>query len=75
MSAGIVVEHKESGVRYAISKRNFNEKEHKEIRDLKPGETVRGFKPLAKEPLGGKAAVEPTPKPEGSSPEGTKATK
>ena len=52
MANGIVVDHKESGVRYAISERNFNHKVHTKIRDLKPGETVLGFKPLRKGALG-----------------------
>ena len=47
--SGIVVDHKEAGVRYAISERNFNEKVHVKVRDLKPGETVLGFRP---KPLG-----------------------
>ena len=52
MSQGIVVDHKESGVRYAISQANFNSKVHTKVRDLKPGETVLGFAPRRKEPLG-----------------------
>jgi hypothetical protein len=50
MSTGIVVDHKETGVRYAISEHNFNDKIHKYVRDLKPGETVRGFQPKLKRP-------------------------
>jgi len=42
---GIVVDHKESGVRYAISESNFREATHDYVRDLKPGETVINFKP------------------------------
>lgn len=45
-SHGIVVDHVESGVRYAISDKNYNVKLHRKVRDLKPGETVRGFQPL-----------------------------
>lgn len=90
MSNGIVVDHKESGVRYAISERNFNPKVHKKVRDLNPGETVRGFTPkgkvdqdhtevdaqvqLAKDELA--AQKDTKTKTEGSSAEGTKdATK
>lgn len=51
-SHGIVVEHKESGVRYAVSDRNYNEKIHHKVRDLRPGETVLGYKPKAKQALG-----------------------
>lgn len=50
---GIVVDHKESGVRYAVSDKNYNEKIHRKVRDLKPGETVRAFQPLRREALGG----------------------
>lgn len=45
MSKGIVVDHRESRVRYAISEKNFNEKVHKKVRDLQPGETVLGYQP------------------------------
>ena len=44
-SHGIVVEHKESGVRYAVSDRNYNADVHRKVRDLKPGETVLGYQP------------------------------
>lgn len=44
-SHGIVVDHKESGVRYAVSDRNYNEKIHRKVRDLRPGETVVGYQP------------------------------
>lgn len=47
-SRGYVVEHKESGVRYAVSPGNFNEKIHTKVRNLKPGETVLGYAPRAK---------------------------
>lgn len=42
---GIVVEHKESGVRYAVSDRNYNPRVHRKVRDLRPGETVLGYRP------------------------------
>lgn len=45
MSAGYVVEHKESGIRYATSAHNFDKAKERKIRDLKPHETVRGYKP------------------------------
>jgi hypothetical protein len=48
MPNGIVVDHKESGIRYAISERNFNKKIHEKVRDLKPGETVLGYTPKRK---------------------------
>lgn len=48
MSNGIVVDHKENGRRYAISEKNFNPKIHDKVRELKPGETILGFKPKAK---------------------------
>lgn len=44
-SHGIVVDHKESGVRYAVSDKNFNPKLHRRVRDLKPGESVVGYRP------------------------------
>lgn len=43
--SGIVVEHKDNGMRFAISERNFNPKVHKRVRALKPGETVLGYQP------------------------------
>lgn len=42
-SNGIVVDHKESGNRYAIKEDNFNSKVHRKVRDLRPGETPLGF--------------------------------
>ncbi|QBZ73206.1 hypothetical protein SEA_THERESITA_13 [Microbacterium phage Theresita] len=78
MSHGIVVEHKENGVRYAISEGNFNPKVHKKVRDLKPGESVLGYKPRRVTKVGDVAPVTLPDKPdktEGSSPEGTKEAK
>lgn len=64
-SHGIVVDHVESGVRYAISDKNYNPKVNRKVRDLKPGETVRGFQPLRHEALGGETgALEATVAPE-----------
>ena len=62
MSQGIVVDHKESGVRYAISQANFNPKVHTKVRDLKPGETVRGFAPRRREPLGSQGDTTSAPR-------------
>lgn len=45
MSKGIVVEHKESGVRYAISEENQDKNTERKVRDLKPGETILGYVP------------------------------
>lgn len=42
-SHGIVVENKESGLRYASHDRNFDPKTERKVRDLKVGETVLGF--------------------------------
>lgn len=50
-SHGIVVESKENGVHFAISDKNFNSKIHRKVRDLRAGETVRGYKPRRKESL------------------------
>lgn len=44
-SHGIVVDHRESGVRYAVSDANFNPQVHRRVRDLKPGESVLGYRP------------------------------
>jgi hypothetical protein len=49
---GIVVEHKEHGIRYAVSDRNYNPKVHRKVRDLKPGESVHDYAPRRREPLG-----------------------
>ncbi|QDK03673.1 hypothetical protein SEA_ZENITSU_12 [Microbacterium phage Zenitsu] len=56
MSNGIVVDHKETGVRYAVSESNFNPKVHEKVRDLNPGETVLAYAPRRKESLGGQAS-------------------
>jgi len=53
MSRGIVVDHKESGVRYAVSEHNFNAEVHTKVRELKPGETVISFSPRPKGSLAG----------------------
>lgn len=50
-SHGIVVDHKESGVRYAVSDRHYNEKIHRKVRDLRPGETVLGYQPKRRDGL------------------------
>lgn len=48
---GIVVEHKENGMRFALSDKNYNPKVHRKVRDLKPGESVRTYQPKASESL------------------------
>lgn len=42
---GFVVDHKDSGARYAVSPSNFNPKVHTKVRELNQNETVRGFQP------------------------------
>lgn len=59
-SHGIVVEHKESGMRYAISDINHNPEVAKKIRDLKPGESVRTYRPRRAASLGELASPEGT---------------
>lgn len=71
MANGIVVDHKESGVRYAVSERNFNPKIHEKVRDLRPSETVIGFKPKSRRAKGD--SPKPISHTEGSSTEGTQA--
>lgn len=46
---GIVVEGKDSGVRYASLEANFDEKNERYVRDLLPGETVFGYRPKRKD--------------------------
>jgi hypothetical protein len=85
---GIVVDHKETEIRYAVSDRNYNPEIHRKVRDLKPGETILGFQPKRKGALADNELPE-TPNPndvpkttehvdttqtEGSSSEGTKDT-
>lgn len=55
-SHGIVVEHKETGIHYAISDKNYDQRIHRKVRDLKIGESTRTYKPKAKGAL-----VEETP--------------
>lgn len=50
-SHGIVVENKDNGMHYAISDVNYNSETHRKVRDLKPGETVRNYRPRRVEPL------------------------
>lgn len=50
-SHGIVVDHKETGIRYAISDHNYSPKVHEKVRDLKPGESVRTYQPRTKDAL------------------------
>lgn len=44
---GFVVDHKESGVRYAVSPSNYNPKVHTKVRALKPHETPAAYQPKA----------------------------
>lgn len=48
---GFVVDHKGNGMRYAVSVGNYNPKIHKKVRDLRPGETVLGYRPKSRCPL------------------------
>lgn len=66
MTHGIVVDHKESQVRYAIFEENFDEELHTRVRDLEPGETVLGFTPLRKEKRKARVASDDLPDPESS---------
>lgn len=68
---GIVVEHKENGMRFAISDKNYDEKVHCKVRDLRAGETVRGYQPERREaseggesPQGGTSTPEKAAKSE-----------
>lgn len=49
---GIVVEHKETDIRFAVSDRNYDPKVHRKIRDLRPGESVQSYSPRPKGGLG-----------------------
>lgn len=42
---GIVVEHKESGVRFAVSDANHDPKSERKVRDLRAGESVLSYVP------------------------------
>lgn len=44
-SHGIVVEHKESGVRYATTDANYNSNIHRKVRDLKADESIYSYQP------------------------------
>ena len=46
---GIVVDHVESGVRFAVSDANYNPKVHRKVRDLKAGESVTSYRPRARQ--------------------------
>lgn len=62
---GFVVDHKTSKARYAVSPGNFNDKVHTKVRELKPGETVLGFRPRRAENLQATPAPSQAPSPEG----------
>ena len=49
MANGIVVDHKESNIRYAIQEDSFDKKIHSRVRELRPGETVYGFQPILRD--------------------------
>lgn len=69
-SHGIVVDHTESGVRYAISDKNYDPAINRKVRDLKVGETVLGFKPIRREALGGEAGSQQATSTEGQPADG-----
>lgn len=48
---GIVVDHKETEIRFAISDKNYDERVHRKVRDLRAGETVRSYLPRSVESL------------------------
>jgi hypothetical protein len=63
---GIVVENKESGIRYASLDQNFDPTSERKIRDLKPGESVLSYQPKlaaqsSEEDAGEPGAPAPTP--------------
>jgi len=68
---GIVVDHVESGMRFAISDRNYNVKVHRKVRDLRPGESVLSYQPRAHQSLS--SAVEDSQDPSGPE-EGAKSS-
>lgn len=49
---GIVVENKESGLRYASLDENYDPQVERKVRDLKAGETVLSYLPRYKTSLG-----------------------
>lgn len=65
MTRGIVVDHKESNVRYAISEKNFNPELHRKVRDLKPGESVLSYRPRAKGSRASQESLEGLETPKG----------
>lgn len=69
---GYVVDHKSSGVRYAVSESNYNAKVHTKVRELKQNETVLGFRPRRIEKSKPQEASAPAPTPsQAPSPEGS----
>lgn len=48
MSSGYVVEHRVTGIWYAVSPQNYNVKIHRKIRDLAQSESPRSFPPKRK---------------------------
>ena len=49
-SRGIVVEHKNTGIHYAVSTANFNPKVHRKVRELTAHESVLTYQPKHKAP-------------------------
>jgi hypothetical protein len=59
-SNGIVVDHLETGVRYAISEANFDEKVVRKVRDLRQDESVASYRPKPRQAQGsGEAGSQP----------------
>lgn len=50
---GIVVENKDTGLRYASLDVNFDPKTERKVRDLRSGETVMSYTPRQAGPIGG----------------------
>ena len=49
---GIVVEHKETGLRFASLDQHYNPDTMRKVRDLRPGETVLSYQPRHKSAIG-----------------------
>lgn len=70
---GIVVEDKETGLRYARLPENYEPQVHKKIRDLKPGESITSYQPRYKTQPNAVDTTEDTDLPEEAvQPEGRK---
>ncbi len=74
-SHGIVVEHKETGLHYAISDRNYDQAVHRKVRDLKEHESILSYTPKRKGDLVEADSAEATPAPKATPTDlATKAT-